>query len=211
MGFEISYTFTKPGSDQIHTGNVKVGDPFEDVSTDLLAGKVMALLARRAIFVKEIQIFELAKKPVNYRETEDGIVIKNKKFRFDDGATQNGVEVSEQSSALENLSPPITSSAQPMGHKRERAMRYEIFDTTMFPGIIEQNLRRGVFFTVGKRYPIYSEKIEGDLLMYSTEDDNGVKTKILSTCFVPEIKMDDRGLLNYGPGASMNDMPDLRR
>jgi len=46
----------------------------------------MAQFARRNILVQDVKIFEYVRKEVAFKEEEDGIRIKNKRFRFDDGA-----------------------------------------------------------------------------------------------------------------------------
>lgn len=43
----------------------------------------MGQLARRDIFVSGVEVFELSKKPISFRESDGGVVIKNKKFTFD--------------------------------------------------------------------------------------------------------------------------------
>jgi hypothetical protein len=91
MGFEVHYKYherTEGGSynrDETKTFKKKVGDPFEDVPLEKLAAAVMAQLARRDVYVFEPEIYELSKKPINFKESKGGIILKNKKFLFDGG------------------------------------------------------------------------------------------------------------------------------
>ena len=91
MGYEVKYFYKEETevkgqySDEIKEKKVKIGDPWEEVPLEVVAGKVMAQLAKRNIFVTDVEIYRLAKEKISYRNTEDGIVIKNKKFRYDDG------------------------------------------------------------------------------------------------------------------------------
>lgn len=101
MGYEVIYQFhpgTGPGEynkEENQTGSIKVGSPYEDVSLDVLAGRIMALMARRNILVTSVEVFEIVKKSMTFKEVDDGIILKNKKFRFDDGpALTGGEEVS---------------------------------------------------------------------------------------------------------------------
>ena len=92
LGFEITLKFHEEISkgeynkDELKTKTTKVGGPLEDVPIEVLAGKVIAQLARRNILVVDVEIHEITKKKISFKETADGILIKNKKFRFDDGA-----------------------------------------------------------------------------------------------------------------------------
>src|SRR5690606_33375022 len=92
LGFEITLKFHEEISkgeynkDELKTKTTKVGGPLEDVPIEVLAGKVIAQLARRNILVVDVEIYEITKKKISFKETSDGILIKNKKFRFDDGA-----------------------------------------------------------------------------------------------------------------------------
>lgn len=102
MGFEITYKYYEEVSkgeynkEEVKSKTVKVGSPYDDISLEILAGKVMAQLARRNILVTEVEIYEFAKKKISFKEASDGILIKNKKFSFDDGAVMKSEEISEE-------------------------------------------------------------------------------------------------------------------
>ena len=90
MGYELIFHYKEaesPGvyKDEIKNKSYKIGKVTEDVGLDVLAGKILAQLARRSILIVDVEIYEYAKKKLNYRETNDGIVLKNKKFSFDSG------------------------------------------------------------------------------------------------------------------------------
>lgn len=55
----------------------------------------MAQLARRNILITDVEIYEFTKKKLSFKEADDGILIKNKKFKFDDGASLDVAPVSE--------------------------------------------------------------------------------------------------------------------
>lgn len=117
MGFEIVLKFHEEISkgeynkEELKTKTTKVGGPLEDVPIDVVAGKIIAQLARRNILVVDVEIYEITKKKVSFKETPDGILIKNKKFRFDDGAlitTTVETEEEKPSQQLVPYTPPQT-------------------------------------------------------------------------------------------------------
>ena len=85
MGFECCYYYHEKvdgdyNKEETKTFKKKVGDPFDDVPLEKLAASIMAQMARRDIWIVNVEIFELSKKPVNFKESKGGIVIKTKSF-----------------------------------------------------------------------------------------------------------------------------------
>jgi hypothetical protein len=94
MGYEVTFHYYEEGAEkgkyneeEKKTKSITVGKLTEEISLDVLAGKIMAQFARRNILVVDVEIYEYTKKKINFKEEQDGIRIKNKKFRFDDGAS----------------------------------------------------------------------------------------------------------------------------
>jgi hypothetical protein len=88
--FEIIYHYKEQlevgrYSDEAKEKKMKVGSPYEEIPLEVVAGKIMAQLARRDILIVDVEIYEYSKKQINYKQIDDGITIKNKKFRFDNG------------------------------------------------------------------------------------------------------------------------------
>ena len=107
MGYEVVIKY-REGKDakeeqEVKEKTIQVGQLTEEVPIETLAGKVLAQLARRNISVVDIEIYEYAKKKVTYKEDEDGIRIKNKKFRFDDGAAITMQDAPDEQDQLANL------------------------------------------------------------------------------------------------------------
>lgn len=215
IGYEVTYHYREEveGSkgqyeEEIKQKTAKIGKGFEEVSLEVLAGKIIAQLARRNILVVDVEIHEYVRKKLSYRESPDGILIKNKKFRFDDGAVveagiedpgakeelaellANNPELLQNNSALSkplqpqpqtNLAPRPQAPATLSGR---RPIRHEIYD----PDIASEHrvIQRGLKFTKGKRYPIFEEntRVEGSgIIMYTTVDDAGKETEIGNECF----------------------------
>ena len=89
MAFEIVFKYYECLEDEIDYDKSKVltytknlGDIFENVSLEMLASMVFTQLARRDIFVFDLEIFELVKKKISYKQSKNNILIKNKKFGF---------------------------------------------------------------------------------------------------------------------------------
>ena len=88
MGFECCYYYHEKvdgdyNREETKTFRKKVGDPFDEVPLEKLAASIIAQMARRDIWIVNVEIFELSKKQVSFKESKGGIVIKNKKFSFD--------------------------------------------------------------------------------------------------------------------------------
>lgn len=210
MGFEITYYYKEATEvagvygEDVLSKTSKIGKFNEDISLDVLAGKIIAQLARRNILIVDIEIFEYTKKKISYKETDNGILIKNKKFSFDSGAlvTSESEEDEDLSRVLEDeallakikkalspIPPPVPKQAQinlcpkrpPTENKK--VLRQEIYDPELIAKAkVEQ---RGYRFTQGKKYPIFSEKSLGaGILNYLTRDDSGKEVEVSSECFI---------------------------
>jgi len=239
IGFEVTYHYHEEVSkgeynkDEIKTKSVKIGGPYDDVTLESLAGKVMAQLARRNILVVDVEIYEFTKRKVSFKEAQDGILIKNRKFSFDDGAV-----VGTACAAEEEEQPVVAASASPALNQNDllaqllsnpavlaalgaggtnlqvaatgkkaaatlggpsalpnKILRHEIFNPVdkLF---LDDARRRKLAFTLGKRYPILSErKAQNEQvgMFYHTIDDKGVRQVMCDKFFSPDVAGLDRG------------------
>lgn len=193
MGYEVTYHYHEEvekgvyDREETHSQSIKVGKPFEDVPLDVLAGKVMALFARRNILVVDVEIHELVRKKLSFKEAADGILIKNRKFRFDDGSNVQGEDVVDVADQLEKLmenpqvmqmlaqklgaqpheigrANPVAASTpvQPHQPSQDRPVRYEVYDPDLKDEFWMDEANKmapnGLKFTVGQKYPIFEEK-----------------------------------------------------
>lgn len=126
MGFEVCYKYYEKAekgydTDEEKEIKSKVGDPFEEISMEQLAGAIMAQFARRDIMVFDCDIIELSRKKINFKETDGGIIIKNKKYSFDKGAKihcQDIVQDAPQHAPTPGMMPhqqqiPVAMPVQP--------------------------------------------------------------------------------------------------
>lgn len=230
MGFEIKYFYKEakkdfPGSydEEVLSKTSKIGKFDEEIPLENLAGKIMAQLARRNILIVDIEIFEYTKKKISYKETETGILIKNKKFSFDSGAIveSDSSEDEELSRVLEDkeLLEKIKSHIAPskVGNScsknscsiktepsSKRILRQEIYDPELTSKHkVEQ---KGYRFTVGKKYPIFLEKsLIGGIINYLTKDDSGREVEVPADCFVVPpvgLSFEDEGPKYFGASDS---------
>lgn len=241
MGYEIVYKYKEatdaPGvySEEIKERSVKIGKVTDDVGLDALAAKVMTQLARRNILIVDVEIYEYAKKKVSYRETPTGIVIKNKKFSFDSGSVVETGDFDEETQPAEEFKPIPSPSKEladrscPIAQKvniaaqSRRPIRHEMFEPE--PLALHKAKQKGLRFTVGKRYPIFSEDSFGGTITYNTKDDGGKEVNVSAEYFVAMgsglMQQDDgptyvgaenqREEINLWRGYEQVDMPDIRR
>jgi hypothetical protein len=245
MGFEITYFYKEadeaPGTykEEVLSKTTKIGKFEENVSLDFLAGKIISQLARRNILIVDIEIYEFAKKKVSYKETPNGIFIKNKKFSFESGALVNSEEneneeleeVLQNEQLLEKLKKVLNVAEPKLKNicvrnntisNDKRFLRQEVYDPELLAKAKAE--QRGYKFTVGKKYPIYLEKSLGAGLNYLTRDDSGREVEVSSECFVVPpagLSFDEEGPQYHGAASQEvdlwknqsvdNNMPDIRR
>lgn len=195
MGYEVVFRYKESGEslgsykDEINTKSYKIGKVTEDVGLEVLAAKIMSQLARRNILIVDVEIYEYAKKKLSYRETADGIVLKNKKFSFDSGtvvATEEFEGEGDEFKPLPTPSKDLADKSCPIVQSRttqgRRAIRYELFEPE--PLSLHKAQQKGLKFTVGKKYPIYSESSIGSTVVYKTTDDKGRDVDVSSEYFM---------------------------
>lgn len=236
MGYEVVFSYKEaaatPGeySGEVKKKTCKIGKTTEEVPLEALAAKIISQLARRNILIVDVEIYEYAKKRLGYRESADGIVIKNRKFGFGSGTVVEveGFEESEMedfkpvpspSRELADKSCPLVNKAPP----KKRPIRHELYEPEP---IAEAKARqKGLRFTMGKKYPIYSESSLGTTVVYKTTDDSGRDVDVSSEYFVAIgsglVEQDEgpryvgaedrREEINLWGRYESTEMPDIRR
>jgi len=206
MGYEVVYKFhdkLPDGSynyEESKTFKKKVGDPFEDISLEQLASAIMAQLARRDIWIIGVEAFEFAKKQINFKETKGGIVLKNKKFLFDNGCSIASVveeELNEQSckSTISGNSGKypheIQSNLREQSNSQNQqnliGKRRPIDNCTFLPELnqIPEIKQKNFKLTVEKQYPVYEKKMSMTGEFYLVVDDAGKSQFVPGEYFVP--------------------------
>lgn len=118
MGYEVIYSYHDRVEDgynkeEVKSFKKKVGDPFEEISLEKLAGAVMAQLARRDVWIVDVKVYELSKKEISFKEAKGGIILKNKKFLFDGGGADASTIVVEDIMQVQTPQPMQPQPMQP--------------------------------------------------------------------------------------------------
>jgi hypothetical protein len=244
MGYECHFKYHERidgeyNKEEIKILKKKIGDPFEEISLQKLAASVMAQLARRDIWIVDVEIFELTKKQITFKETKGGVLIKNRKFLFD-GQEEDIASIIVEAIPQENQMNIVGEASQPVRqvanqHPHNAIQSSSIDSSTkrpigqlvfapepqQIPEIKQKNLK----FTVDNKYAIYERKSSplGDML--TVIDDTGRQQTISDKFFVPvpQLFADDElgfsenqqqrdgGKLYWGSANSDSNMPDIRR
>jgi hypothetical protein len=185
MGFEVVYRYHEKqeeggyNKDETKEMRRKVGEPFEDVPLETLAQKIMAQMARRDIWVlPDVEIYELKKQKVNFRETKGGVIIKNKKFLLDtennsiiaqdvpeEGVPQLPQQLPNTQLALAGPTLPHNQLAPANGQQqRLRPIKFVVMDEGVIQDVNGDRVpvpvavkRAGLQFHPNQRYPVFKE------------------------------------------------------
>ena len=175
MSFEICYKYhprkedLSYDKDKVEEKSVKVGKPFDDTPPEKCAAAIMAQLARRDVWVIDVQVFELVKKEISFKEATDGkgILLKNKKYSLSSTSevlAEDLVEV-EQSTAqphemnqqTQNLTNLYAGAPTPV---RKNYPQYNqktvIYQVVFEPNVRDAHMTKGMKFSENKRYPVHA-------------------------------------------------------
>jgi len=219
MGFELIYHFREeesPGnySSEIKNKTIRVGKYHEDTSLESVAAKIMSQMARRNILIEDVEIFEYTKKQLSFKQNDESIIIKNKKYRFDDGPVCHEDNVTEEpnlEALIENiLAKKINSQPQslyskdylhpnkpekpsnlppppPQNTENGNVASLTVLKKEYFdPELLEEHKAKsmGLKLTKGNQYKIVGVEGSGALQRYYVLDDNNKKIKADAMWFV---------------------------
>jgi hypothetical protein len=220
MGYEILYHFYPRKEEGLGyqmdkpSTFTKTMGKMEDVPVEKLANAVIRELARRDIWITDVEIYEFTKKKINFKETKGGVLIKNKKFMLDGTVECVAVDESPIESNGHHHEGVAPVQQKPVPNK---ALRWEVFDPD--PVLVASLMKRHKL-TPKKKYPILEEKTivakvnvpgygltEQPGYEYIVIDDNGQRINVASIHFMPEQK----GLIGMEqiPQVPYHEMPKL--
>jgi len=208
MGFEVLYRCHEKvegeyNREETKTFKKKVGDPFEEVPLERLAGAVMAQLARRDVWIVDVEVYELSKKQISFKEAKGGIVLKNKKFLFDGGGTESStiivedmmekqaiqpqpqVQYSDYSSDNVNIAGRLPDAHPHNNNGQRRPVDWMTFAPEL-PQMIEVK-QKNIRFTPDKKYPVFEKRPSPSGIgeIFVMVDDTGREQLISDKYFVP--------------------------
>lgn len=194
MGYELTFYYREQGDklgdykDEINSKKIKIGKPTEDIPLEYVAGKIISQLAKKSILLTDVEIYEYTKKKLNYKETDDGILIKNRKFKFDDGATlisNSNLDLNPEEDLQQKILNILASNPQLLSQIKSKPQSDLNNETPVANNVVKNGgnivppiqkapmryeifdpepllsqaaRKRGLKFKVGNEYPIYEER-----------------------------------------------------
>lgn len=224
MGFEVLFHYHEKKTegtgydvDSKKTFKKVVGKATEDTPLEHLAKLVFGQMARRDVWVVDAEIYEYTKKKISFKETKDGVLLKNKKFSFDLTCENFELTATEPASVeqhqptddgfidsveYEEVAPTPAPKQQkklvvvPPPPKKEQVLRWEVYDPHPDIAMVAKK-RNAMSFTIGKKYPIFAETPDPRNIMlgmnYLTEDDQGNRRTLNDKHFTPVVSTLENG------------------
>ena len=200
MGYEVIYNYYEKkengyDKEEVKTFKKKVGDPFEDIPMEKLVTSMMSQFARRDIWITDAEVYELTKKKISFKETKDGLILKNKKYLFE-GSVDSSYIVSqeiEENQKPTNIAPTnIAPSIQPSNSQSQISGKTYSAKTPVDWVIFLPELRQLPMvskyrLTRDKKYPVYRKRMKSSGVgqELTIEDDIGREITIVDDFFVP--------------------------
>ena len=227
MGYEVIFYYKSKDKEtgtyrEEESNNFKkrVGDPYEDTPIEKLASVIMRQLARRDVWVENIEIYEITKKKISFKETKNGIVIKNKKIILDDNFEIDIKQENEtDTDTVESRPSHIEVSPQQKNETGIVKGTTRVLRRMLFAPEPQQQinlLKQGIKLSPDKVYDIYQiEKgLNGISEIYLLIDDNNREKKVSDDCFVPATTLsqqdeEESDGLNWG-GVIRGSLPSVR-
>jgi hypothetical protein len=182
MGYELIYSFCEKKEDgsydmsNLKEMKKKFGKPFDESSLNDLAVAIIKQFSRRDILINGVKIFELVKKEISFKETKNGIVLKNRKFIFGETSTE-GMQVQDEIEQPQlngngvmphnNIMPQVVSqqNIQQSTPQMKRPIKWVSFDGEGITQDQEGNRvpigfivkKLGLQLSPNKKYPVFQE------------------------------------------------------
>lgn len=214
MAFEIKFKYyEKTGvCDYDKTKELEfvktIGDLQNDLPLEKLASAILGQMARRDILVFDVEIFEFTKKKISFKETKNGIVIKNKKFNLgldnivvseetNVQSLENKVSVNScavvqqaQEQAVVKLVQPQVNHINQNGNHAPTSMignRKPIKKVIFSPSDLKYLKGKSWRFTPNKEYLVYRERYaeNGVGMLYLMYDDRNREFEVQDEFFIP--------------------------
>lgn len=212
MGYEVNYQFYNKIENSFdydrenpQTLKKTYGKWNDDFALDKLAASIMQQMARRDIFVFDLEIYEFQKKKISFKQNKSDLIIKNKKFTNKGDVSDVFDQETEDTTQLDKCHPPEYDTCNvnvPRPSPPPTAL-INLADQRNFGKNIAQPQSERVIkkvsfmpskmsrpvgnFTIEKIYPVYRETFasNGVGLMLETVDDLGRRVKVPDEHFVP--------------------------
>ncbi len=235
--FEVEFKYYKQKEDLDYNKDEplvfknKFGKIDEDYPKEKLAKYILTQLARRDIFIYDVEVYEFTKKKVNFKLGKNGFSIAGSKFSNSDLAEEcsleNDVPAEPQaipSSIKQNPTPSVQNNFQNLSRRIENKPKKVLRRVAFIPPLRMDKSKFPYKFTLNKIYPVYSERynMNGVGMIIMTTDDSDNVVEVNDEYFVPanaaleyENEMDagkrgNNDLLNWQGDRSTGPMINLR-
>lgn len=178
----------------------KYGSIDEDFPLEKLMSNITGYLARRDIFVHDVEVYEFTKKKITFKITKDGLVLKQQKVSYDEMLQTTNIENSivDKNQPID-ISPvqdkPKTQQVQSRKSKfvdlsnrveinrNKKPVRSVVFS----PPLNVDKSKFNYKFTRNKQYPVYAERYadNGIGMVISTFDDANNHVDVHDEYFIP--------------------------
>ena len=234
--FEVEFKYYKQKEDLDYNKDEplvfknKFGKVDEDYPKEKLAKYILTQLARRDIFIYDVEVYEFTKKKINFKLGKNGFSIAGSKFSNSDLAEECNLENDVPSepqaipTAIKQNVIPKQNNFQNLSQKIENRPKKILRRVAFVPPLRMDKSKFPYKFTLNKVYPVYSEKynMTGVGMIITTTDDNDNLVEVIDEYFVPanasleyENEMDagkrgNNDLLNWQGDRSTGPMINLR-
>jgi len=230
MGFEIIFHYHERKEDGKYNTEEKksftknVGKKGDDSPLDKAANIILSQLARRDIWVIDVEAFEIVRKSVSFRETKGGIVLKNRKYSLDHGHLE-GEDLPE--TPVVPIRTTASPAPTPLPQRQPKTTPSGLVMAPTPPQIFRPSREtkpediKQYKLSVGKKYNVLDEKLqntsEGPTYVYVVINDEGKGVAVPCAHFDTEpVGLNQANSIGADPrlsfsNESMSNIPTLRR
>ena len=197
MGYEVCYHYYEKidgdyKKDELKSFKRKIGDPFDDTPLEKVSAAIVAQFARRDVWIVDVEVYELSKKKISFKETKGGIVLKNKKFLFDSvqDSCVTEIEMPSGDIVVSSEIADADSTKNQVNLAKQASTNRRVIDNLVFspePQQLVEAKRKNLKLTIDKKYEVYQKKPSpnglGDLCLII--DDDGKEQFVTDMYFIP--------------------------
>lgn len=234
MAYEVFLNFYNKKDDgtydhgNLQTTKKKFGDVDQEYPIDKILAYITGQLARRDIFVYDVEIFEFIKRKIPFKIGKTGLSIKNQKISYEEtlANTELLVEKDQQKEIIIEQKPVQNIKPNKFLDLSKRTENRKLNKFVIFDPPLDIDKKKFPYkFTKKKKYQVISERMAptgiGQIL--NVIDDSGNTIEVSDEYFVPgEINLGFDNELNYDKkdgnvdvlnfrGGTFDNMPILRK
>jgi len=129
----------------------KLGKKEEEIDHSQLASFILKQLSRRDVLVHDVEVIEFVRKVIKVKESNNGIIIGNKKYIFDDAVKD--LISTEEIDERPRPNNPVVAPAPP----KKNILRREFFNPEIAFAKSASKQFKQMGLTIGKQYNVVNE------------------------------------------------------